>query len=248
MTESDGMNGPRDPQGSGSRAPSPADRERIDRYLAGRLTDDERNTIEARIVGDPSFRREVELTERLRAGLRDLEARGELDALLQKPAFWRQPAYALAATVAAAAFGLLALAIHAQLDQARERLAEMRRARGETPSMVAAAGVQVLSLVQTRSATGEPDAVVSLDRPVVLELHVDAGVSPSGSYGIAVERELASGRFVEVFGASGVGPSTTGEIVVRLNSTLLAAGEYRVRLHPESGEDAERSYRLRVER
>ena len=41
----------------------------IDRYLANHLNDTERELVETRIVGDPGFRHEVELTEALRDGL-----------------------------------------------------------------------------------------------------------------------------------------------------------------------------------
>ncbi|MCH5376375.1 MAG: hypothetical protein JJ992_20590, partial [Planctomycetes bacterium] len=112
MTERERTDGT---HGSGPEAGnrlSVIDRELIDRYLAGQLDAETLQQVETRIVADPEFRHELELTEGLRAGLRALERRGGIAEQIQPPLrFWQRPAYALAASVAAAALALTSLAL-----------------------------------------------------------------------------------------------------------------------------------------
>src|SRR5262245_15181334 len=78
------------------------DNEVIERYLSGALTADEEQAFEEAYLGDPELLNQVETAERLRDGIKKLDAAGRLERM-RPPARWRQwlasPQYAAAASV-----------------------------------------------------------------------------------------------------------------------------------------------------
>ena len=151
MTEESMNTGTHGPRPVSGVTLSVADRELIDRYLAGRLDDDACAQVEARIVADAAFRGEFELTEQLREGLHELEVRGELGSLDRDPRrFWQRPTYALAASVAAGLLGIAALALYGQLQDTRAALVELKNA-GALRS-TATGRTRVVTLARTRSS------------------------------------------------------------------------------------------------
>lgn len=186
--------------------------------------------VETRIVDDPEFRNEVELTRALRYGLRELERRGELAPLLSpRRAIWSQPRVALAASVAAVALGAASFLFFSQLDRAPQGVL-----------------TETLYFVQTRSSGGEPDAVWA--RPVApgrLELRFDVGLEPAPAYGVRIER-LADGVAAVVLEASAqITPQ--GEATVEVDGALLEPGDYELRLSDRTGGvRSDLTYTLRV--
>lgn len=222
------------------------DRELIDRYLADRTDHAGREAVEARIVGDAGFRAEVELTESLRAGLRGLAASGGLATTARtRRGFWERPSYALAASVAAGLLGIAAYAMYGQLERAREAMVGLQREMaGSRPG--ATSRVTVLTLVRTRSAG--PDLVLkAATQAELLELRLDPGVTLAGAYTVRLERVEGAQR-IQIVVLPSVAPSSTGEIVVGVNSRLLAPGDYEVVLQPAGSGVAAMVYRIRVER
>src|SRR5690606_17530870 len=74
----------------------------IERYLQGKLTQSEEEAFEEAYLGNPELVEQLKLTERLRGGLVDLEARGEPPkpaAHRGGAAFLAAPQYAAAATL-----------------------------------------------------------------------------------------------------------------------------------------------------
>lgn len=195
---------------------SPEDRELIDRYLASRLTGPEVLMVETRIVEDPGFRNEVELTEALREGLQELQRRGEIAPLLTpRRTLLRQPRFALAASLGVLALGAASF-LFFQLP-------------GDDPAGVTAT---TLRFEQTRSADAAPHVV--WQRPggtAVLRLHFDVGLEPAAAYRIVIER--ASGAGGTVLNAV-AGLTEDGVAVLTVDSAALAAGDYRIVLTPQS--------------
>lgn len=223
------------------------DRELIDRYVAGRLSESELDEVEARIVADGAFRAEVELTESLRAGLRALEAQGELaSAERLGPALWRRPSYALAASVVAGALGIVALALYGQLEHTRAALAglEGERARSR-PGAVAS--TRIVAVERTRAASGADVVLSAADPAALLELRVDPGPAPVDRYAVTLARVDGAvvATLVRVPRAM---VSEDGVVVLKVHSALLSPGEYRVALTPLDGAAVATEYRIRVER
>lgn len=248
MTEEEGsgaMQGVRSPAGV---VMSVTDRELIDRYLASRLDEVTRAQVEARIVADAVFRKEVELTEQLRRGLRELDARGDLSPLVVSPrSFWQQPIYALAASVAVGLLALTSVVLYQQLDRARATAIALAQEMGSLkPS--GTSRVEVLRLARTRAAGDEPDLVWSRSGPnAMLELRLDAGAAPGPSYEVVLTR-IGTGGDAPVLRVPVAGVSSEGEVVVSVNSAVLQVGDYTIRLTPlEAGDGGATSvFRLQV--
>lgn len=227
---------------------SVTDRELIDRYLACRLDEATQAQVEARIVGDAAFRKEVELTEQLRRGLREIESRGDLAPLMasQQP-FWQQPIYALAASVAVGLLALTTVVLYQQLERSRATaIALATQLRSLEPSNTSR--VEVLRLARTRAAGDEPDLLWSRSgAAAMLELRLDAGEAPSPPYDIVLAR-VDTGGDAPILRVPVAGVSSEGEVVVSVNSALLQEGDYMLRLTPiEAGDDDGTTvFRLRV--
>jgi hypothetical protein len=196
--------------------------ETIDRYLANRLSDAERELVETRIVGDPDFRHEVELTQALRDGLRELQKQGEVAPLLQSRTWmWRRAPFAIAASVLALAIGVGALLYF-------ER----------TASKPAALVVASLQFEHTRGAEPGPDVTWQRsESPTLLEMRFDVGLEPASSYSVLIERAGAS-TDTAVFTAASVGIGRDGQLALSINSALLERGDYRIRLEPQPANPA----------
>jgi hypothetical protein len=224
---------------------SVADRELIDRYLAGRLDDDACAQVEARIVADGAFRGEFELTEQLREGLHELEVRGELGSLDRDPRrFWQRPGYALAASVAAGLLGIAALALYGQLQDARTALVELQGAGALRPTVTGR--TRVVTLARTRSSSGVDLVLRASEQADLLELRLDPGLKPAERHWATLERIEGNGSTV-ILSVPSLTPSPDGSVVLVVNSGLLQPGNYRVTLTPLEGADAAVAYRLRVE-
>lgn len=192
--------------------------ETIDRYLANRLSETERELVETRIVGDPDFRQEVELTQALRDGLRELQKQGEVAPLLRPRAWiWRRSPFVIAASVLTLAIGVSALLF---LGRAERR-----------PAALVVASLQ---FEHTRGGAAGPDATWQrAESPALLEMRFDVGPEPAPSYGVLIER-TGSGADTTVFNAASVGIGLDGQLTLSVNSALLEPGDYRIQLVPRS--------------
>lgn len=192
---------------------SPEDRDLIDRYLAGRLTDAEVLVIDTRIVAEPGFRNEFELTQAMREGLRELHNRGEVAPLLsRRQTTWRHPRFALAASLTAVALGLASFLFYQRLEQGPQAVL-----------------TESLRFERTRGAGQEPDVVWQQSASVAtLRLQLDVGLEPSARYRVAIERIGGSG-IAPVFEAAA--PATPdGIVTVDVDAARLDAGDYAIRL------------------
>ena len=207
------------------------DRELINRYLAHGLADAEAIVVETRIVEDPVFRNEVELTEALRDGLQELQNRGEIAPLLsQRYTGWRQPRYALAASVAAIALGTGSFLLYQRRDVGSHELV-----------------VASLHFEHTRSADAVPDVVWHLTgAPTRLQMQFDVGLEPAAAYRVVIER-MTDGAAVRVL-ETAARMTPDGEATIAVESTQFEPGDYEITLRPqapsESGEPV--AYALRI--
>jgi hypothetical protein len=210
---------------------SPEEAELIRQYLAGSLSEKELRMVETRMVEDPEFRNEVELTQAMRQGLRELHKRGEIAPLLSpRRAFWSPPRVALAASVAAVALGAASFLFFLRPDSA-------------PPGVI----TETLHFEHTRGTSGEPDVTWrQLPAPETVELRFDVGLEPAARYSVLIER-AAGGEFVPVVVATAP-TERDGEAVLRSNDVEFPPGDYRLTLTPQGVRDGqpEVRYRLRV--
>jgi len=198
--------------------------ETIERYLANRLTDAEREVVETRIVGDLAFRHEVGLTEALRDGLQELQKQGKVAPLLRPRTWmWSRSPYAIAASLMALALGIAALLLYQRLDHARDELAAAPAERT----------VATLSFVRTRGGVDGPDVTWRRSAtPTLLEMQFDVGLEPSEGYQVVIERVNADAETTVVLTAP-AGIEAGGEVSLSVQSALLEPGDYRIRLEPQ---------------
>jgi hypothetical protein len=199
------------------------DHELIRRYLAGRLDEAEELMIATRIVKDPQFRRETELTAALRQGFRELEKRGELATLLgPRNRRWRQPQFALAAGLGIVVLGgLLSLLLQ-------------QSPRGPLP----AAATETLYFETRRGDETRADVVWRrTEGPVMLKMRFDVGLEPAAAYRVTVRRkDLTADETVEVLRAD----PASGEVELSVDGSLLEPGDYEIRLEPEPADASAR--------
>lgn len=197
--------------------------ETIDRYLANRLSDAERELVETRIVGDPVFRHEVELTEAMRDGLRELQKQGEVAPLLRPRSWmWRRSPFAIAASVLALALGVTTLLLYQRLESERH---ELSAAPGELV-------VATLRFERTRGSQAGPDVTWQrTSAPTLLELRFDVGLETALGYSVLIER-VGAGADTTVLMTKAVWISSEGDVSLSIHSALLKPGDYRIRLEP----------------
>lgn len=184
--------------------------------------------VETRIVDDAEFRSEVELTQAMRQGLRELQRRGEIAPLLSpRRAFWSTPRVALAASVATVALGAASFLFFVRHDQA-------------PPGILS----ETLRFAQTRSAANEPDARwVRPASPGRLSLRFDVGLEPARAYAVRIER-LAAGSPATLLETTAA--TSDGEVAVEVEGASFTAGDYRITLRPEHEPAAEGVYVYRL--
>lgn len=220
-----------------------AERHVIERYLAGQLTDDEADALEAYLESHPGLAQEVERIARMKTGFAVLERRGELAGLLAESA---APRSRRTAWMAAAAALVLAVSFFI-FRQAGD---------GDPRSLRLAASLQTLS-----KASGSPVPLrtsVSLMR--ARGVGADAELTSAGAAQGAAELELDMGADggtydVELLaaGAAGVPLARIADVaadaggIVRLYLSLheLEPGAYLLRLTPKDAA-APVEYSLRV--
>ena len=126
-------------------------------------------------------------------------------------------------------------AAQSEAESLRARLAAEEAARGrleeETakPRLPQAAGAWLVTLVPVRSgpAAGEPSQRITLPpTPQWTVLSLDLDLDASGTYRAVLERQGGGA----VWTGDGLRPSPQGGLAVGLDSSLLAPGDYRLRV------------------
>lgn len=204
----------------------------VERYLQGRLTADEAQAFEEAYLADPALLDELLLTDRLREGIRDAAAAGELagPASAAMPSSrasrWRATfgsvPYAAAATVLLG----VSLVFSAVL------LVENRGLEQTSGAESGAAPTHLLPLVSVRG-----DAANRLEAPPADEwavLLVDAGYSEYDDYRATLTR--GAGR--EVAALEGLSPSYDGRVGLGVPGSALTPGDYELRLEGRAGDGA----------
>lgn len=202
----------------------------VERYLQGRLTPDEAQAFEEAYLSDPALLDELQLTDRLREGIRDAAAAGELG----------EPASAATASARAsrwrATFGSVPYAAAAtvllgvSLVFSAALLVENRGLEQASGPESRAAPTRLLPLVSVRG-----DAANRLEAPPAGEwavLLVDAGFTDYDDYRATLTRSAGG----EVAALEGLSPSYDGRVGLGVPGSALTPGDYELRLEGRSGD------------
>jgi hypothetical protein len=198
----------------------------VARYLADQLPDGEREAFESYYLEHPDVVKEMEVVARLKAGLLQLEASGDLEQLTHPRARSSRWSFLAAAAAAAAiAFGLLFFldrdARPAPLVAAS--LAELQ------PNVRTLGGASPYQLIRMRRA-GRVDAEIDLPiRPTAIQLQIlPEYENPSNRYRVVLRR-IENDEPREI-GTATTMASSDGFVHVFLDSEGIPAGLYEIEL------------------
>lgn len=202
----------------------------VARYLADRLSDEERTAFEAYYLQHPEIVKEMESAARFKGGLMLLQDKGELGDILNAP-----PRSHSSRWVAAAA-GIAAIALVAGFLVSRERVRPLLVA---APTMLRAddgtalAITETYQLLRTRSTTA--DAVVLLPataQAIELEILPETEAA-AASYQVALSR-IEGSEEKRIAQVERLSPNESGFVEVFLDSRGVQPGRYVVELTTDS--------------
>lgn len=229
----------------------------VDRYVQGRLSEGEADLFEDHYLTCEECLERLRIAEKFQRGFRQVAAEEAVGGILT--AFLRSRRALLlgsAFAVLLAASALLAvrsIRLQRDLETAQDRMAQSRieeqrrtaaarseaealrsrlaqkEAEPERPLPPQAAAAWIVTLVPVRSGpSAEPQRVTLPPTPQWIILTPDLELDPSGSYGAVLERQGAV-----VWTGEGLRPSPDGFLAVGLDSSLLAPGDYRLRVEQD---------------
>ena len=223
----------------------------VDRYVQGRLSEGEADLFEDHYLTCEECIERLRIAEKFQRGFRQVAAEEAVGGILT--AFLRSRRALLlgsAFAVLLAASALLAVRsfrLEEDLNEAQTRIAQSRieeerrtaAARSEAEALRSrlaeqearpvppqAAGAWIVTLVPVRSGpSAEPQRVALPPTPQWIILTPDLELDPSESYSAVLERQGAV-----VWTGEGLRPSPDGFLAIGLESSLLAPGDYRLRV------------------
>jgi hypothetical protein len=176
------------------------------RYVAGHMSEAEIAEFEAQMLSRPELAADVNVRQRIKAGLELLEERQELSAIVSGVATRRRRALALAAGIAVAAISASLVVWYQRGDRASHLLAiETIKQSADTPSF----------LLATLRGSGPPVIDIGMDAEFV-ELRIM--VEGSGSFDVRLVPDAPGGITVK--------PGEDGLLTVALQVKGLDDGAY----------------------
>jgi len=190
----------------------------IERYLKGTLSAGEEQAFEEAYLADPALLEELEVAERLRAGLKDLNAGDAAERAPPPRASWltlaSSPRYGIAASFVAVAALASATVLYVQNQG-------LRAGSG----FVAATQTRLLPLVSVRGA-GSPNEIAAPAPGEWTVLLLDAGFGDYDAYRAVLARRDGA----EVLRLDGLTPTYEGLLALGVPGDLLRPGEYEIQL------------------
>ncbi len=199
----------------------------VDRYVAGKLSAAECERFEAHFLNCPACIQGIEDAERLQRGLSLAAAEDVVARQTILSVAWHavRSRTGLAMAAAMLVMGLIPASflwqragrLGADLDAARRALAEERRPRLNTP---------ILALVATRAGEQPLQQISLRTEPEWIVLAVELGDTARPRY----EVSLTAADGTVITESPDLEPSFRGTVTVSLHSSLLPAGDYRLRV------------------
>lgn len=214
------------------------DKEVIARYLAGQLSDREREEFEAQFVENPALLRELDRTARFKSGLMALRDSGALQKLLiGKPWWQRTGTLAMAASLLLFVIGA-GVWLRVSMAPSPILAASTQGLGTAIPSSLNAA--DTYEIQRTRSSSYD----ATIKRPAnggAIEVRVkpDTAASPA-RYRVSIGQysDKPSDPIAVISGAQ---PLSNGFVPVYLNSSRLLPGVYELKISGDSGTNGEKS-------
>jgi hypothetical protein len=220
----------------------------VARYLANRLTDEEREAFEAYYLEHPEVVQEMEAAARFKVGLMQLRDTGELTQILQRGQRPRWHYVAAAAAITALAIGTLLLidrtpATHPVLAASIDAL---HAPRGVAPTVTGQ-----YAILRTRgSAVDAEIALPPAGQALELRMLPEFAARPE-RYRVELFRMSADDSMQSVAELGGLAPESDNFVSVFVDAASLRAGQYRLTIAGDPDTDArdkESAFILRMRR
>jgi hypothetical protein len=209
----------------------------VARYLADQLTDAEREQFEDYYLEHPEMLREIEATARFKAGLAQLQASGDLAALM-KPAPWYAQWRYLA--VAAMVFIVIAIAFYFRTPAPPLMAANLAELGG--PSSIASS----YSLLRRRGSAFDAEVTLpKVGEAIALRVLPEFG-APDSRYRIALTRIDADDKKDRLAEVDHLSADDDGMVTLYLNAPRIAPGDYEVTIANDSPSSQVSRFLMRV--
>jgi hypothetical protein len=198
-----------------------------ERYVAGRMSEDEERGFEVAMLESPELAADVDVRQRMKVGLRQLEQRGELQKLLSQPdrrAASRMP-LAVAASVLIVLIGAALFWVFRGVPGASAPIAF-------SASQIGSRGISATYVLASTRA-GDTEAIINLPAnaaPLRLRLVPE---SPDATEFTASLVRVTPGGEVDAAPAVRVTRGQVGFVEVFLDPARLSSGSYRLRMARE---------------
>lgn len=200
-------------------------------YIVGRLSDDERQAFEDRLVREPALVRELEESLRIREGLRQLRAQGYFASTASRSMRFLPWFPALAAAAVAG----IALFLWAHRQGTASPLL-MASPESRSVSGVASSVSPLLTFVSVRGAAS-PD--LDLPRAGLIEIRAAPVTGRTDfAYRLILLRRDGAGIPQPVGTLAPVALSSDGYVHCFADASRLSVGSYLLRVEPQSSEPA----------
>lgn len=191
----------------------------VARYLADQLTDAEREAFEVYYLEHPEVLREIEATARFKAGLAQLQASGDLVALMKPTPWYAQWRYL---TVAATAIVVIAIAFYFRTPTPPLMAANLAELGG--PTSIASSH----ALLRRRGGAFDAEVTLSKDgEAIALRVLPEFG-APDSRYRVALARIDADDKKDRLAEVEHLTAEDDGMVTIYLNAPRIAPGDYEI--------------------
>ena len=220
----------------------------VARYLANRLTDEEREAFEAYYVEHPDIVQEMEAAARFKVGLMKLRESGELTKLMQRDQRPQWHYIAAAAAIAALALGVFLVlertpVTHPILAATADVL---HGANGNPPELIGE-----YAILRTRGSSVDAEIMLpALGAALELRVLPEFTARPE-RYRVHLFRMSADDSLLSVAELGGLVPEPDNFVSVFVDGARLQPGQYRLAISGDPDTDArdkESAFILRMKR
>jgi hypothetical protein len=202
----------------------------VARYLADQLSDGEREAFEAYYVEHPGILPEMEAVARLKTGLRGLQARGQLDALMKRFSRFQALRFLVAAAALLISVGLVFFLSRgpAQQPLLAATSGELHSREGDALPIVA-----THTILRTRGVAQAARIEIG-EQPASVEMLVlpEYG-SPQSRYRLSIATVDDDGRPTVIGELQRLAMTPEGFVRVFLNTARIVPGQYQLLLEEE---------------
>jgi hypothetical protein len=219
-----------------------AERQIIERYLAGQLSEEDARAFEAYVEVHPEIHRNIEVVARMKAGLATLRKRGELGGLLAaKSPPWHRRTALLVAAAASVIVALILVVRPWSVDSGGALLAatlqELAMGNSDVPVLKAR-----IALTRSRGIKPQVIAIAPDGGAIEVTLQLSAP-DPTVAYS-AVFSRLVGNSLEQVAESNNLHTNDAGDLVLFVRTESLREGNYLFRISTNGREPSE--FALRV--